>query len=385
MLLELAGAAALAIWIYLLFGRGGFWHMRDALPVGALPAVAPGVVAVIPARNEALVVARAIGSLAQQRYPGEFHMVLVDDDSSDGTAAAARGAAPAGLLEVVRAGPVPAGWTGKLWATSEGIRAAHRFQAEYLLLTDADIVHPPENLSALAARAGSCGYDMVSFMATLECRTLAERALIPAFVFFFFMLYPPAWIGSVRRGTAAAAGGCILIRREILERVGGLAAIRGEVIDDCALARAVRRQGGRVWLGLSTATCSVRGYASWGEIGRMISRSAFAQLHHSAWLLIGTVLGLALTYMVPPALAIAVRGPAAVLGAGGWFSMSVAYFPALRFYRRSPVWAPLLPAIAAFYLGATIHSAVCYWRGAGGRWKGRVQDGARKATAPNRL
>jgi hopene-associated glycosyltransferase HpnB len=254
MVLELAGAAAAGIWIYLLLGRGGFWRMRDAAPEGALPAVAPGVVAVIPARNEARVVARAIGSLARQRYPGEFHMVLVDDDSADGTAEAARGAAPPGLLEVVPAGRAPEGWTGKLWAASEGIRAAQRFQAEYLLLTDADIVHPPENLSALVARAGSCGYDMVSFMATLECRTFAERALIPAFVFFFFMLYPP--------GTAAAAGGCILIRREMLERVGGLAAIRGQVIDDCALARAVRRQGGRVWLGLSAATRSVRGYGT---------------------------------------------------------------------------------------------------------------------------
>jgi hopene-associated glycosyltransferase HpnB len=376
MLLELTGAAALAIWIYLLLGRGGFWRMRDASPEGALPAVAPGVVAVIPARNEALVVARAVGSLVWQRYPGEFHVVLVDDDSEDGTADAARGADPAGLLEVVRAGPIPAGWTGKLWAASEGIRAAQRFQPEYLLLTDADIVHPPGNLSALVARAGSGGYDVVSFMATLECRTFAERALIPAFVFFFFMLYPPAWIRSLRRGTAAAAGGCILIRREMLELAGGLAAIRGEVIDDCALARAVRRRGGRVWLGLSAATRSVRGYATWGEIGRMISRSAFAQLHHSVWLLIGTVLGLALTYMAPPALAIAAHGPAAALGTGAWLVMSAAYFPALRFYRRSPAWAPLLPAIAAFYLGATIHSAVCYWRGAGGRWKGRVQDGA---------
>lgn len=360
MLLDLAGAAALAIWICLLLGRGGFWYMRDASPEGALPAAAPGVVAVIPARNEALVVARAVGSLARQRYPGEFHLVLVDDDSADGTADAARGAAPV--------------WTGKLWAASEGIRAAQRFQAEYLLLTDADIVHPPENLSALVARAGSCGYDMVSLIATLECRTLAERALIPAFVLFFSMLYPPAWVGSLRRGTAAAAGGCILIRREMLERVGGLPAIRGEVIDDCALARAVGRPGGRVWLGLSAATQSVRGYAAWGEIGRVISRSAFAQLHHSFWLLIGAVRGLALTYMVPPALAIAAPGPAAALGEGGWLLMNVAYFPALRFYRRSPAWAPLLPAIAAFYLGATIHSAVCYWRGAGGRWKGRVQD-----------
>jgi hopene-associated glycosyltransferase HpnB len=333
---------------------------------------------VIPARNESPVVARAVVSLARQRYPGKFHMVLVDDDSADGTAAAARGAAPAALLDVVPAGRVPAGWTGKLWAASEGIRAARRFQPEYLLLTDADIVHPPENLSALVARAASCRYDIVSFMATLECRTLAERALIPAFVFFFFMLYPPAWIGSPRRGAAAAAGGCILIRREMLERLGGMGAIRGEVIDDCALARAVHRQGGRVWLGLSAATCSVRGYATWGEIGRMISRSAFAQLHHSVWLLIGTVLGLALTYMVPPVLALAARAPAAALGACGWLLMSIAYFPALRFYRRSPLWAPLLPAIAAFYLAASIHSAVCYWRGAGGMWKGRAQDRARQ-------
>ena len=304
-------------------------------------------------------------------------MVLVDDDSADGTAHVARGAAPAGLLDVVRAARVPQGWTGKLWAASEGIRAAGRFEAEYLLLTDADIVHPPENLSALVARAASGGYDMVSFMATLECRTFAERTLIPAFVFFFFLLYPPAWIGSARRGTAAAAGGCILIRRKMLERVGGLAAIRGQVIDDCALARAVQRQGGRVWLGLSAATRSVRGYATWGEIGRMISRSAFAQLQHSVLLLIGTVVGLVLTYMVPPVLAIAARGPAAALGAGAWLSMSIAYFPALRFYRRSPLWAPLLPAVAAFYLAATIHSAVRYWRGAGGLWKGRVQDRSR--------
>ncbi|MGA2270414.1 MAG: glycosyltransferase [Bryobacteraceae bacterium] len=374
MLLELAGAAAVAIWIYLLLGRGGFWRMRDASPEGVLPAVAPPVVAVIPARNEAPVVARAVASLARQQYPGEFHIVLADDNSTDGTADAARAAAPPGLLQVVHAGRVPEGWTGKLWAVSEGIREAGRFNAGYLLLTDADIVHPPENLSALVARAASSGYDMVSFMATLECRTFAERALIPAFVFFFFMLCPPAWIGSSRRATAGAAGGCILIRREMLERLGGIARIRGEVIDDCALARAVRRQGGRLWLGLSAATRSIRQYATFGEIGRMISRTAFAQLHHSVWLLMATVLGLVLTYMAPPVLALTARSTAGALGACAWMLMSIAYFPALRLYRRSPLWAPLLPVIAAFYLGATIHSALSYWRGAGGLWKGRVQD-----------
>jgi len=374
MLLELAGAAAVAIWIYLLLGRGGFWRMRDASPEGVLPAVAPPVVAVIPARNEAPVVARAVASLARQQYPGEFHIVLADDNSTDGTADAARAAAPPGLLQVVHAGRVPEGWTGKLWAVSEGIREAGRFNAGYLLLTDADIVHPPENLSALVASAASSGYDMVSFMATLECRTFAERALIPAFVFFFFMLCPPAWIGSSRRATAGAAGGCILIRREMLERLGGIARIRGEVIDDCALARAVRRQGGRLWLGLSAATRSIRQYATFGEIGRMISRTAFAQLHHSVWLLMATVLGLVLTYMAPPVLALTARSTAGALGACAWMLMSIAYFPALRLYRRSPLWAPLLPVIAAFYLGATIHSALSYWRGAGGLWKGRVQD-----------
>jgi len=334
-------AASLAIWLYLLLARGGFWRMRPDVRHPALHAPAPSVTAVLPARNEAEFVGRSGASLAAQRYAGEFHMILVDDASQDGTADLARQAAP--QLHIIAAPPLPPGWTGKMWAVAEGVRAA---TGDYLLLTDADIVHPPEQVAALVARAQEGGYDMVSYMVRLHCRWLAEQALIPAFVYFFFMLYPPAWIGGWRRGTAAAAGGCILIRREMLERVGGLAVIRGEVIDDCALARAVRRQGGRVWLGLSAATRSVRGYATWGEIGRMISRSAFAQLHHSVWLLIGTLLGLALTYMAPPALAIAARGPAAALGTGAWLLMSVAYFPALRFYRRSPLWAPLLPAVA---------------------------------------
>lgn len=366
--------AAAGIWLYLLFGRGGFWRMRDTPPEGQPGLPAPRIVAVIPARNEAAVVGRSIASLARQQYPGGFHIVLVDDDSSDGTGEAARAAAPPGLLTVIRAGALPEGWTGKLWAVSEGLRHAARFDPQYLLLTDADIVHPPGNLAALAARATAGDYDLVSYMATLQCRTPAERALIPAFVFFFFLLYPPAWIRSASRATAGAAGGCMLIRRAALERIGGIASIAGELIDDCALAGRVKRHGGRVWLGLSAATVSIRDYRTFGEIGGMISRTAFTQLRHSVVLLAGTVVGLAITYLAPPLLAIAGRGWTQAIGIGTWMMMSAAYFPALRYYRRSPLWAPLLPAIAAFYLGATVHSAVSYWRGSGGRWKGRVQD-----------
>ena len=375
---ELMGAAATGIWLYLLLGRGQFWRMREAPPPGPLPGGAPSVVAVVPARNEAPVVGRAVASLAQQTYPGEFHIVLSDDASDDGTGRAAseagHEAGRAGRLTVIRAGRLPDGWTGKMWAVAAGVQAADHLHPEYLLLTDADIVHAPDNLAGLVARAQSGGYDLVSYMVKLECRTPAEQALIPAFVFFFFMLYPPS------HGTGAA-GGCILIRWDALERVGGIARIRGELIDDCALARVVRQNGGRVWMGLSAATCGIRGYgagyAGFGQIGRMIARTAFTQLRHSALLLLGTVLGLAVTYLAPPLLTLlGPRGAASGMGAVAWLLMSVAYYPALRFYHRPWFWAPLLPAIALFYLGATIYSAVAYWRGAGGLWKGRVQDSA---------
>ena len=364
--------AAAAIWLYLLFARGGFWHLRESPFECKLVSPAPRIVAVIPARNEAAVVGKSVASLAGQWYPGEFHIVLVDDDSTDGTADAARAAAPGDLLTVIRAAPLPEGWTGKLWAVSEGVREAARFEPDYLLLTDADIVHPPENLAALASRAAAGNYDLVSYMATLRCRTLAERALVPAFVFFFFLLYPPAWIADPRRKTAGAAGGCMLIHRAALDRIGGIAAIAGELIDDCALARAVKRSGGRVWLGLSAATQSIRDYNTFGEIGSMISRTAFTQLRYSVFLLAQTLLGLALTYLVPPILTFAATGPARAIAGATWLLMSASYVPALRYYRRSSLWAPFLPAIAVFYMGATLHSAISHWRGAGGKWKGRV-------------
>ncbi len=373
----MVAALSLGIWLYLLFGRGWFWRMREravgasaggsARPAGGWPAV----VAVVPARNEAAVVGHALRSLAAQEYDGPFHIVLVDDASTDGTAEAARAAVDhPDRLTVVRAAPLAPGWSGKLWAVAEGVRHAQRFHPEYLLLTDADIVHPPDNLRQLAARA-STGFEVVSYMATLRCRTPAERLLIPAFVFFFFMLYPPAWIADPRRRTAGAAGGCLLLRAEALERIGGIAAIAGEWIDDCALARAVKRSGGRVWLGLSEGTRSIRAYTTFWEMGRMISRTAFTQLRYSAWLLAGTAIGLVVTYLAPPALTLAGAQPAAALAAAAWLAMSVAYYPVVRFYRQPVFWAPLLPLAAAFYLGATLHSAVAYWRGKGGQWKGR--------------
>jgi hopene-associated glycosyltransferase HpnB len=362
----LAGASA-AVWVYLLLGRGGFWRFREAAEEGALPVAAPSIVAVVPARNEVETVGRAIGTLAAQRYPGVFHIVLVDDASSDGTAEAARAAAPAETLTVIRSAPLPAGWTGKMWAVAQGVREAARLRPDYLLLTDADIEHPAGNAAALAARAEAGGYALVSYMATLECRTLAERAMVPAFVFFFFMLYPPAWIADPWRATAGAAGGCMLVRREALDRAGGIEAIRGELIDDCALARAIKCGGGKVWLGLSAATRSIRRYQGFGEIFRTISRTAFTELRHSYAMLAGTVAGLALVYLIPPCTALG------AIGAAAWLMMCVCYYPALRFYGRSFLWAPALPLVAAFYLAATVHSAVRWRRGTGGMWKGRTE------------
>lgn len=363
MLFDLAAALTLGIWLYILLARRIAWRQ---LPVPPLKD-APAVVAIVPARNEGVTVAAAIASLARQSYPGPFHIVLVDDHSDDATAAVARTAAPPERLTVVEAGPLPPGWTGKLWAMSEGVRHARHLHAEYFLFTDADIVHPSENLAGLVARGEQGGYALVSYMATLQCRTLAERALIPAFVFFFFLLYPP-------RQASGAAGGCILLRAGVLEKIGGLASIRGELIDDCALARAVRGHGGRVWLGLGRETQSIRDYATFAEVGRMISRTAFTQLRYSPLLLAATLAALALVFVAPPALAMEAPQPALTLGALAWLLMSIAYFPAVRYYHRSPLWAPLLPVIAMFYAACTVHSAVSHWRGAGGLWKGRVQS-----------
>ena len=363
MIVELIAAASLGAWIYLFSARGRFWEITAPLKP-ARPTVTKSVCVIIPARNEESVVGEAITSLRP------WHVILVDDHSSDRTAAVA---AQAGA-SVVPAGALPPGWSGKLWAISEGLKHAAALQPDYLLFTDADIVHGPNNVAELVARAETGNLDLVSLMVKLRCRSLAETLLIPAFVFFFFMLYPPAWVARRDRKTAAAAGGCILIRPSALERIGGIAAIRSEIIDDCALARAVKRTGGRLWLGVSEETRSVRDYKTFAEIHAMISRTAFAQLRHSVLLLLATIAGMAVIYLAPPLLLLTRNPLASVLGLAAWLSMMICYAPALRFYARSVMWAPLLPLIALFYMSATIDSAIAYWTGRGGLWKDRVQD-----------
>ncbi len=327
-----------------------------------IPASPLSVHVVIPARDEAESIGQAIRSLLAQDYDGRLRIFVVDDHSSDGTAEVAQAA---GDVTIISSAPLPAGWTGKLWAVSQGVEAA--CGADYLLLTDADIVHSTDSVRSLVARAEAGSYDLVSYMVKLECETLAERALIPAFVFFFFMLYPPAWIARRGHKMAGAAGGCMLIRPAALGRIGGIASIRGDLIDDCALAARVKRSGGAIWLGLTEGTRSLRSYARFRDVSNMIARTAFTQLSHSVWLLIGTVLGLLVTYVAPLICW-------SWLGLAAFGLMTVSYLPAVRFYRLSPLWAFSLPLAAAFYLAATIQSAIRYWKGRGGQWKGRVQD-----------
>lgn len=310
-----------------------------------------------------------------------MHVFLVDDGSSDGTAEAAQRAAAqanrSSALTVIQGSPLPSGWTGKLWAVQQGIDETRNFNPDFFLLTDADILHGPDNIGRLAAIAESGPYDLASFMVKLHCRTLAEKFLIPAFVFFFFKLYPPRWISDRRHKTAGAAGGAILIRPAALERAGGIASIRGEIIDDCALAREVKRSGERVWLGLTDASQSLRAYNTFGDIERMIARTAFNQLGHSAWMLILAIAGLTVIYLLPLILLLCCRHPLTiVLAAAGWLLMTLAYLPMVRFYRLNPFWALTLPFVSIFYMMATLHSAMKFQAGRGGEWKGRAQDRA---------
>lgn len=375
--LSALAAVSMAAWIYLLLFRGRFWRAEARLPAASPPQSWPAVAVVVPARNEAATIAKAVASLVAQDYRGRWCVVLADDSSDDGTAGLARAAAGAPDRLVTLAVPaLPPGWAGKPWALAAGLERAAEVdpEATYALLTDADVALDPGELRRLVAAAEATDLDMVSLMVRLHCGSAWERLLIPAFVFFFQKLYPFPWVNDPNRPTAAAAGGCLLVRRSALARVGGIAVIHDRIIDDCALAVALK-PGGPIWLGLAERSHSVRRYDHLADIWRMVARSAYTQLDRSPWLLAGTVLAMGLIYLAPPAALVAgaADGDAvtAALGLFGWSLMAFAYRPTLRFYGE-PWWrAFALPAAALLYTAMTVDSARQHWLGAGATWKGR--------------
>jgi hopene-associated glycosyltransferase HpnB len=409
-LAALTGLAALA-WIYLVACHGGYWLTGQRLPDQRLPDQRlpdqglpdqglprasrapvrwPSVSAVVPARDEAMMLPVTLPTLLGQDYPGEFEVILVDDGSSDGTAETAErlGAGAARKLRVIAGSPPPAGWAGKVWAMAQGAKQAG--PVDYLLFTDADIAYRPGTLAALVTAAEGDDRDLVSQMALLRAASPWERVVVPAFVYFFAQLYPFRRVNRPGGRTAAAAGGCMLIRREPLEASGGLAGIRGARIDDVALGRQIKRHrpGGRGWLGLTTDVTSERPYPGLASLWQMVARSAYTQLRHSPLLLAGTIVGLLWLYLLPPAAAVAglavlvtnglaTGGGAAAAwcaGAGlvGWALMTASFVPMLRLYRLSPLRAPTLPLIATLYAVMTFDSARRHHAGRGGEWKGRL-------------
>jgi hopene-associated glycosyltransferase HpnB len=382
-MLALIAVISLAAWIYLFFAHHGFWHADQRLPGDVRPMSAwPSVVAIVPARNEAGSIEACIRSLTAQHYEGSFRIILVDDGSTDGTADLARSATASDRLCVIAAPPLAEGWTGKLWAMQAGLTraASDGLSPIYFWFTDADIVHPPETLSRLVGHSVHRHRDLVSLMVKLHCRQPWERLLIPAFVYFFQMLYPFRAANDDSSRIAAAAGGCILVKRETLLAAGGLAPIRGEIIDDCALARSVKRGGGRLWLGLSDGSKSLREAMGLAPLWAMVRRTAFTQLKYSVPLLVGTLLGLALIFLVP-GLLIATwpwhgDSGAALIGVLATLLMTLTYIPTVRDYGLSPWRAVLLPAAAALYVAMTLASAAAHWRRQGGTWKGRTYSGA---------
>jgi hopene-associated glycosyltransferase HpnB len=429
LLLGIVAVLAAVAWVVLLTGHGGFWRTDQRLPAASgasrgssEPAGWPGVVAVVPARDEAEILPAALPGLLAQDYPGPFTVTLVDDGSSDGTGelAARLGDAAGRPVRVVRAAPPPPGWAGKLWAMAQGLDAVRadsgsgsgpgseaapgavpgsaRPPAGYVLFTDADIAWRPGALRALVASAEADDRDLVSQMALLRTETGWERAIIPAFVYFFAQLYPFRRVNRPRGRTAAAAGGCMLVRRRALEDAGGLAPIRGSLIDDVALGRLLKRPParGRIWLGLTTDVESVRPYRGLADLWNMVARSAYTQLRYSPFLLAGTIIGLAWLYVVPPVSAIAGlaglgalaggAGPVlcAAAGLAGWAVMTATFVPMLRLYRLSPLRAPALPVIAVMYAAMTADSARRHYAGRGGAWKGRTGGPGGAQPAPER-
>ncbi|TLU72083.1 glycosyltransferase [Lichenicoccus roseus] len=382
---------SLLVWLVLAFAHGRFWQggpMLGPVPKSVRPVAGtwPAVCVVVPARDEAETIEDSIGSLLAQDYPGPYGVVLVDDRSGDGTGTLARALASP-HLHVVEGAEPPAGWSGKLWAVAQGTAEVTRLMPDepgapdntYILLADADIIHEPAHVATLVNKALRDDLDMVSEMVELNTASRAERALVPAFVYFFQLLYPFARVNRRDSKVAAAAGGTILIRRSALARIGGIESLRGALIDDVTLAQRVKRSGGAIWLGHSLLARSVRPYPHPADIWRMVARTAYVQLRHSPLLLLGTVLGMVLVWLVPPVAALFGEGWARLAGALAWAIATITFLPTLRRFELVPFWALLLPAVAAFYTLATIGSAVDHHRGRGVVWKQRAY---RERTSP---
>jgi hopene-associated glycosyltransferase HpnB len=373
----------LVIWLVLFFAWGNFWQIwefdsdRAQFPA---PPEWPRVTAVVPARNEAGSIEAVIRAFAAQDYAGGFSVIVVDDHSDDGTARLAFRAATdtntASRVRVISAPELINGWTGKLWALHTGINESAA-AAEFYWFTDADVVHAPDTLRCLVSRAQADSLDLTSLMVLLRAETSAERLLIPAFLYFFLMLYPPKWIADRNSRTAGGAGGCMLLRQAALERAGGLAAIRDEIIDDCALARAVKRSGGTIWMGLTRTSRSLRSYEHFSHIRDMIARTAFTQLRYSPTLLAGTLVAMILTFVLPLALTFSANIRVWPFALAAWCLMTASFLPTVTYYRLRAMWAPLLPLAALFYTYATCLSAARCWLGRGGQWKGRAQAARR--------
>ena len=377
-MITVVAITCVAIWAYLLCARGMYWRagVHDATRIAGVPGVWPTVAVVIPARNESECIALSVQSLLRQDYRGPFTVVVVDDDSDDSTGAVATVAAAGDRrLSVIRTTGPAAGWTGKLWAVSQGIAAAEASHPEYLLLTDADIEHAPDTLSWLVSQSMAGRFVLTSLMAKLRCVNLAEKIHVPAFIYFFQMLYPFAWVARADSSTAAAAGGCMLVRADALASVGGIASIRGALIDDCSLGAKLKTVG-PIWLGLTNRVQSIRPYPTFADVARMVTRSAYSQLRYSLLALTATTLGMAITFVAPLMLALFASGLPRYLGLLAWAAMSLSFVPTLLYYRLSPIWSAALPGIALLYMSYTLQSAYQHFRRRGGQWKGRVHTDA---------
>ena len=375
-ILTILSSISLMIWLYLALLHGNFWNppsIKKAKKISKYPEIT----ILIPARNEAKYIKNSLMSLLRQNYEGKYRAIVVDDSSSDATLEIVKGISKKNnKIHVMQGKVLKEGWAGKVWAQYQGINFIKKKfpNSKYILFTDADIAHSPNNLKNLTIKAESESLDLVSLMVLLKANNFSEKILIPAFVFFFQKLYPFEWVNDPRRKIAAAAGGCMLVNYFTLKKSGGIEKIKNQIIDDCALARILKKNG-RIWLGITKETKSLRNYKKISEIWSMVTRSAYDQLNYSILLLIICAFGMFCTYMIPViALSVGFFDENNYLfftGLIAWFIMSYTYIPTLRNFNEKSFMATFLPIASIFYTLTTIDSARMHLWGSGGSWKDR--------------